>query len=46
MRKHFTTAWNKKLPIIVFNCKRVGNIGRVIAGEALGTKVSTDGKQP
>lgn len=41
----FHHCMEQKLPIIVFNYKRVGNIGRVIAGEALGTKVSTDGKQ-
>ncbi len=29
------------LPIIVFNYKRPGNIGRVIAGEAIGTRVSS-----
>ncbi len=41
----FHHCMEQKLPIIVFNYKRVGNIGRVIAGEALGTKVSAEGKQ-
>lgn len=40
----FHHCMEQKLPIIVFNYKRVGNIGRVIAGEALGTKVSAEGK--
>jgi uridylate kinase len=40
----FHHCMEQKLPIIVFNYKRVGNIGRVIAGEALGTKVSSEGK--
>ncbi|MCP4788397.1 MAG: UMP kinase [Fuerstiella sp.] len=41
----FHHCMEQKLPIIVFNYKRVGNIGRVIAGEAIGTKVSAEGKQ-
>lgn len=41
----FHHCMEQKLPIIVFNYKRVGNIGRVIAGEAIGTRVSTEGKQ-
>ncbi len=41
----FHHCMEQKLPIIVFNYKRVGNIGRVISGEPLGTRVSADGKQ-
>ena len=41
----FHHCMEQKLPIVVFNYKRVGNIGRVIAGEAIGTKVSAEGKQ-
>ncbi|MEZ6062622.1 MAG: UMP kinase [Planctomycetaceae bacterium] len=33
-----------KLPIVVFNYKKIGNIARVIAGEKIGTRVSSDGK--
>ena len=33
-----------KLPIVVFNYTKVGNIGRVINGERIGTKVSAEGK--
>ncbi|MFO0978415.1 MAG: UMP kinase [Planctomycetaceae bacterium] len=32
------------IDIIVFNYKKVGNIARVIAGERIGTRVSTEGK--
>ena len=32
------------IDIIVFNYKKVGNIGRVVAGERIGTRVSTEGK--
>ncbi|MEQ9409697.1 MAG: UMP kinase [Fuerstiella sp.] len=31
------------LPIIVFNYKKIGNIGRVIAGETIGTRVTSTG---
>ncbi|MEO1982656.1 MAG: UMP kinase [Fuerstiella sp.] len=40
----FHHCMEQKLPIIVFNYKRVGNIGRAIAGEAIGTRVSAEGK--
>ncbi len=36
----FHHCMEHKLPIIVFNYKKVGNIGRVIAGEKIGTRVS------
>lgn len=40
----FQHCMEHKLPIVIFNYKKVGNIGRVIAGEKLGTRVSADGK--
>ena len=36
----FHHCMEHKLPIIVFNYKKVGNIGRAIAGEKIGTRVS------
>lgn len=33
-----------KIPIIVFNYRKTGNIARVISGERLGTRVTLDGK--
>ncbi|MEO2017703.1 MAG: UMP kinase [Fuerstiella sp.] len=41
----FHHCMEQKLPIVVFNYHRVGNIGRAIAGEAIGTKVTAEGKQ-
>jgi uridylate kinase len=41
----FHHCMEQKLPIVVFNYNRVGNIGRAIAGEAIGTKVTAEGKQ-
>jgi len=32
-----------KLPIVIFNYKKVGNIGRAIAGDTIGTRVTADG---
>ena len=32
------------IDIVVFNYKKIGNIARVIAGERIGTRVSTDGR--
>ena len=40
----FHHCMEHKLPIIVFNYKKVGNIGRVISGESIGTRVSADAK--
>ena len=31
---------DNKLPILVFNLKTPGNIGRVVMGEAIGTRVT------
>lgn len=39
----FHHCMEHKLPIIVFNYKKVGNIGRVIGGESIGTRVSDKG---
>ena len=33
-----------KIDIVVFNYKKIGNIARVIAGERIGTRVSTEGR--
>ena len=40
----FHHCMEHKLPIIVFNYKKVGNILRAVAGESLGTRVSAEGK--
>ena len=32
------------IDIIVFNYKKVGNIARAVAGERIGTRVSTEGR--
>lgn len=39
----FHHCMEHKLPIVVFNYSKVGNIGRVVAGEAIGTRVTADG---
>lgn len=39
----FHHCMEHKLPIIVFNYKKVGNIGRVIGGESIGTRVTDRG---
>ncbi len=33
-----------KIPIVVFNYRKTGNIARVISGERIGTRVTTDGR--
>jgi uridylate kinase len=33
-----------RIPIVVFNYRKIGNIARVISGERIGTRVTTDGK--
>lgn len=40
----FHHCMEHKLPIIVFNYKKVGNIGRAVAGEKIGTRITADGK--
>ena len=40
----FHHCMEHKLAIVVFNYKKVGNIGRVVSGEAIGTRVTADGK--
>jgi len=40
----FHHCMEHKLPIVVFNYKKVGNIARVVAGEPIGTRVTIDGK--
>ena len=40
----FHHCMEHKLPIVVFNYKKVGNIARVVAGEAIGTRVTVEGK--
>lgn len=40
----FHHCMEHKLPIVVFNYKKVGNIRRVIAGEPIGTRVTVEGK--
>ena len=35
-----TLCMERKLPLIVFNLKRAGNIARVLQGEKLGTKIN------
>ena len=39
----FHHCMEHKLPIVIFNYRRVGNIARVIAGEPIGTRVTADG---
>jgi uridylate kinase len=39
----FHHCMEQKLPIVIFNYKKVGNIGRVIAGDTIGTRVTADG---
>lgn len=34
-----TLAMENKMPLVVFNIKKEGNIGRVLRGEAVGTKI-------
>src|SRR5437762_12682124 len=34
-----TLAMERKIPLVVFNLKRAGNIARVMRGEAVGTKI-------
>ena len=40
----FHHCMEHKLTIVVFNYKKVGNIGRVVSGEAIGTRVTAEGK--
>lgn len=40
----FHHCMEHQLPIVIFNYRKVGNIGRVIRGEAIGTRVTADGK--
>ena len=35
-------AYERKIPIIVFNLKKAGNIARVVAGETIGTLITAD----
>lgn len=39
----FHHCMEHKLPIVIFNYKKVGNIGRVISGDAIGTRVTANG---
>ncbi|MEZ6128351.1 MAG: UMP kinase [Planctomycetaceae bacterium] len=39
----FHHCMEHKLPIVVFNYNKVGNIARVVAGEPIGTRVTADG---
>lgn len=39
----FHHCMEQKLPIVVFNYKKVGNIGRVVSGETIGTRVTAEG---
>lgn len=36
----FTLAMERKLPLVVFNAKKNGNIARVLRGEAVGTRIN------
>ena len=38
----FHHCMEHQLPIVVFNYRKVGNIGRVVAGETIGTRVSAE----
>lgn len=38
----FHHCMEHQLPIVVFNYRKVGNIGRVVAGESIGTRVSAE----
>src|SRR3954447_11747662 len=38
-----TLCMERKIPVIVFNLKREGNIARVLAGETIGTKITPNG---
>lgn len=40
----FHHCMEQKLPIIVFNYKKVGNILRAVTGDTIGTRVSLEGK--
>ncbi|MFY9253160.1 MAG: UMP kinase [Fuerstiella sp.] len=40
----FHHCMEQKLPIIVFNYKKVGNILRAVTGDTIGTRVSAEGK--
>jgi uridylate kinase len=35
-----TLCMERKLPLVVFNLKKEGNIHRVLCGEAVGTKIN------
>lgn len=35
---------DQKIDIIIFNCNKISNIARAIAGERIGTRVSSDRK--
>jgi uridylate kinase len=35
-------AYERKIPIIVFNLKKSGNIARAVAGESIGTLITLD----
>jgi len=39
-RTAFTLSHENKLPIIVFNMNKIGNLKKVLQGDALGTMVS------
>lgn len=39
----FHHCMEHKLPIVVFNYNKVGNIARVVAGESIGTRVTAEG---
>jgi uridylate kinase len=34
-----TLCMERKIPVVVFNLKREGNIARVLAGEDVGTRI-------
>jgi uridylate kinase len=38
-----TLCMERKIPLVVFNLKREGNIARVLRGEAVGTKITPNG---
>jgi uridylate kinase len=35
----FTMAKQQKIPLVVFNLKKEGNIARVVRGEKVGTRI-------
>lgn len=42
----FHHCMEHRIPIVIFNYKKVGNIGRVIAGDTIGTRVTSAGSSP